>query len=83
MLIVVPMNGRFYISDHVRVEETENGMSRVSCVLPSHLVADIVEMLDTILHLARWVHTRSRAAESVYLSKRFRALIGQGAKNVR
>lgn len=77
------MNGRFYISDHVKVEESENGKSRVTCVLPSHLVADIVEMLDTIIHLARWVHTRSRAAEAAYLSKRFRALNGQEAKYVR
>lgn len=66
---------RFYISEHVQVEETESGVSLVSCRLPSHLVADIVEMLDTILHLSRWVHTRSRASEAVYLSRRFKSLV--------
>ena len=65
---------RFYISDHVEVEEKENGVSLVSVRLPSHMVADIIEVLDGLLHIARWMHTRTRAAESMYLVKRFKKL---------
>lgn len=67
-------NHRFYISDHVKVEEQENGISLVSCRLPSHMVADIIEVLDQLLHIARWMHTRTRAAESMYLVKRLKKL---------
>lgn len=79
---------RFYISDHVKVEECdEQGVSLVSCRLPSHLVADIIEVLDQLLHIARWMHTRTRAAESVHLVRRFRHLqnfnSGKGRINVR
>ncbi|TLN03804.1 hypothetical protein FDZ73_06370 [bacterium] len=67
-------NNRFYISDHVKVEEQGDGVSLVSCRLPSHLVADIIEVLDLLLHISRWMHTRTRAAESSYLAKRFKKL---------
>jgi hypothetical protein len=67
-------NQRFYINDHVQIEECENGVSKVTALLPSHMVADVVEVLDHLLHIARWMHTRTRAAEAIYLSRRFKDL---------
>jgi len=71
----LPVNDqRFYMSDHVTVEEGLDGVSLVSVRLPSHMVADIIELVDQLLHISRWLSTRTRAAESMYLVKRFKKL---------
>jgi hypothetical protein len=80
-------NHRFYINDHVQIEEGENGVSKVTALLPSHMAADMIEVLEQLLHIARWMHTRTRSAEAVYLARRFRDLNrlndAKGVLNVR
>ncbi len=68
------MSPRFYVNDHVQIEECENGVSLVSARIPSHMVADVIEIIDIMMHIARWLNTRTRIAEASYLARRFNSL---------
>ena len=71
------MSRMYSITDSVKVEEAENGTSLVSARIPSYMVADIIETLELLQQIARWLHMRTRSHEAEYLAKRFHGLLSK------
>lgn len=62
---------KFFMSDHVEVKPGKDGISVITIALPSHLVADVVEIIDMLLYAARWLRTRTRSAEAIAKARQF------------
>lgn len=65
---------RYGITDRVKIQECENGISLVTVHLPSYMVADLIEVADIMLQIARWMRHKTYSSEAEYLAKRFHAL---------
>lgn len=60
---------KFYMHEHAEVSPGPDGVSIVTVKIPSHMVTEVMELVDLLLYMSRWLRTRSRAAEAIYKAR--------------
>lgn len=64
----------FYMHEHAKVEPGSDGISIITVKVPSHMVAEVVDLLDRLLYMARWFRTRTRAADAIFRARQLKII---------
>ena len=62
---------QLFMHDHIEsVEVLSGGMVRVVAVLPSEAFEEIKFLSETLIHVTRWLNTRSRCSAAMSASRK-------------
>lgn len=65
---------RLFMSEYVTVEPGEDGVSIITARIPSHMFTEVMELADQLLYMARFLRTKSRAAEAISKARQLRII---------
>lgn len=63
------MNFKFFHKDHVKIEQLDADSSIITIQCPTFLASDILSLIDTLAHSARWVGTQCRMSRTSFINR--------------
>lgn len=55
----------FYVTDHCTFEPGEDGITVITCRVPSSALPQLLRLIDDMQHICRVFYTKTRASEAI------------------